>query len=107
MPSESAATAGTPPAAAKVKPNLLVVDDEEGPRQSLRVVFMNDYNVLLANDGIRAIELAKQNKINVAVVDLRMQHMDGIEVMEKLKAVQPTIEVIMLTAYETIDTIRQ
>ena len=66
---------------AKVKPTLLVVDDEEGPRQSLRVVFMNDYNVLLANDGIRALELARQHKINVAVVDLRMQHMDGIEVM--------------------------
>jgi len=110
MPSSSDSTApnaGTPPPPAKVKPNLLVVDDEEGPRQSLRVVFMNDYNVLLANDGIRALEIAKQNKINVAVVDLRMQHMDGIEVMEKLKAVQPTIEIIMLTAYETIDTIRQ
>ena len=103
----AAPNAGTPHAPAKVKPNLLVVDDEEGPRQSLRVVFMNDYNVLLANDGIRALELAKQHQINVAVVDLRMQHMDGIEVMEKLKAVQPTIEVIMLTAYETIDTIRQ
>src|SRR3954471_21535666 len=101
------ANIGSPTTPVKVKPNLLVVDDEEGPRQSLRVVFMNDYNVLLANDGIRALELAKQHKINVAVVDLRMQHMDGIEVMEKLKAVQPTIEVIMLTAYETIDTIRQ
>lgn len=102
--SATAPNAGNP---AKVKPNLLVVDDEEGPRQSLRVVFMNDYNVLLANDGIAALELARQHKINVAVVDLRMQHMDGIEVMEKLKAVQPTIEIIMLTAYETIDTIRQ
>jgi len=101
------ATAPTSSTPAKVKPNLLVVDDEDGPRQSLRVVFMSEYNVLLANDGIRALEFAKQNKINVAVVDLRMQHMDGIEVMEKLKAVQPTIEIIMLTAYETIDTIRQ
>jgi two-component system sensor histidine kinase/response regulator len=101
------ANTSSPTTPAKVKPNLLVVDDEEGPRQSLRVVFMNDYNVLLANDGIRALELAKEHKINVAVLDLRMQHMDGIEVMEKLKAVQPTIEIIMLTAYETIDTIRQ
>ncbi len=112
MPSDSTSNSAAPnggqsSAPAKVKPNLLVVDDEDGPRQSLRVVFMNDYNVMLANDGIRALELAKENKINVAVVDLRMQHMDGIEVMEKLKAVQPTIEVIMLTAYETIDTIRQ
>jgi two-component system, sensor histidine kinase and response regulator len=104
---ENTPASGSPVPPPKVKPNLLVVDDEEGPRQSLRVVFMNDYNVLLANDGIRALELTRQNKINVAVVDLRMQHMDGIEVMEKLKAVQPSIEIIMLTAYETIDTIRQ
>jgi two-component system, sensor histidine kinase and response regulator len=109
MPSPSASdtTFSSNSASPKVKPNLLVVDDEEGPRQSLRVVFMQDYNVLLANDGVRGLELAKQNKITVAILDLRMQGMDGIQVMEKLKALQPTVEVIMLTAYETIDTIRQ
>src|ERR1700689_137223 len=86
---------------------LLIVDDEEGPRQSLRVVFKDDYNLLLASDGPRALELARQNKIHAAVVDIRMKGMSGTEVLEKLKAIQPAVEVIMLTAYETVDTVRQ
>jgi two-component system, sensor histidine kinase and response regulator len=93
--------------AVKPRPTLLIVDDEEGPRQSLRVVFKEDYNLLLAGDGPRAIELARQHKINAAVVDIRMKGMTGTEVLEKLKALQPSVEVIMLTAYETVDTVRQ
>ncbi|HZQ47325.1 MAG TPA: response regulator, partial [Verrucomicrobiae bacterium] len=80
------------------------MDDEEGPRQSLRVVFKDDYNLLMANDGARAIELARQNKIDVAITDIRMVGMSGVELLEQLKAVDPAIEVIMLTAYETVDT---
>jgi two-component system, sensor histidine kinase and response regulator len=88
------------------KRTLLIVDDEEGPRQSLRVVFKEDYNLLMANDGNRAIELAKQNRIDVAITDIRMVGMSGVELLEHLKAVDPAIEVIMLTAYETVDTLR-
>src|SRR5579859_5106650 len=88
------------------KRTLLIVDDEEGPRQSLRVVFKDDYNLLLANDGARAIELARQNRIDVAITDIRMVGMSGVELLEQLKAVDPAIEVIMLTAYETVDTLR-
>jgi len=86
---------------------LLIVDDEEGPRQSLRVVFKNDYELLLADDGAKAIEMAKLQKIDAAVLDIRMAGMSGIDVLQGLKAVDPHIEVIMLTAYETIDTVRQ
>ncbi len=88
------------------KRTLLIVDDEEGPRQSLRVVFKDQYNLLIANDGTRAIELAKQNRIDVAITDIRMVGMSGVELLEHLKAVDPGIEVIMLTAYETVDTLR-
>src|SRR5258708_3004377 len=88
------------------KRTLLIVDDEEGPRQSLRVIFKDDYNLLMANDGSRAIELAKQNKIDVAITDIRMVGMSGVELLEHLKSVDPGIEVIMLTAYETVDTLR-
>src|SRR5258707_747872 len=91
---------------APVKRTLLIVDDEEGPRQSLSVVFKDTYHVLLANDGVRAVELAKQNKIDVAITDIRMVGMSGVELLEQLKAVDPGIEVIMLTAYETVDTLR-
>lgn len=89
------------------KGTLLVVDDEEGPRQSLRVIFKDDYEVLLANDGPAAIALAQRHKIDVAVLDIRMAGMSGIEVLERLKYVDPAIEVVMMTAFETTDTIRQ
>ena len=91
----------------KGRRTLLIVDDEEGPRQSLRVVFKDDYDLLLASNGQDAIELARKNRINAAVLDIRMTGMSGTEVLEKLKALQPSVEVIMLTAYETVDTVRQ
>jgi two-component system, sensor histidine kinase and response regulator len=89
------------------KPTILVVDDEEGPRQSLKIVFKDEYNILLASNGPAALELARKHQIDVAILDILMAGMSGIEVLEKLKEINPTIEVIMLTAYETIDTARQ
>ena len=89
------------------QPTLLVVDDEEGPRQSIRVIFKDDFHVLLAEDGPSAVELAQNNKIDVAVLDIRMAGMSGIEVLERLKFVDSSIEVVMMTAFETNETIRQ
>src|SRR5437867_6340901 len=89
------------------KATLLVVDDEEGPRQSVRVIFKDDYEVLMAADGPSAIELAQKGRIDVAVLDIRMAGMSGIEVLERLKYVDPGIEVVMMTAFETADTMRQ
>jgi signal transduction histidine kinase len=89
------------------KGTLLIVDDEDGPRQSLRVIFKDEYQILLANDGPSAIALAQEHKIDVAVLDIRMAGMSGIEVLERLKYVDPSIEVVMMTAFETTDTMRQ
>lgn len=95
------------PAAPKRRGTLLIVDDEDGPRQSLRVIFKDDYDLLMAEDGPTAIELAQKNEIDVAVLDIRMAGMSGIEVLERIKYVNPDIEAIMMTAFETTDTIRQ
>ena len=86
---------------------LLVVDDEEGPRMSLKVIFKDNYDLLMAEDGPTAIELAKKHTIDVAILDIRMAGMSGIEVLERLRFVQPRIEAVMITAFETTDTMRQ
>jgi len=91
----------------KRRGTLLVVDDEDGPRQSLRVIFKDEYDMLMAEDGPTAIDLAQKHPVDVAVLDIRMAGMSGIEVLERLKYVNPDIEVIMMTAFETTDTIRQ
>jgi signal transduction histidine kinase len=92
---------------AKRRGTLLIVDDEEGPRQSLRVIFKDEYNILMAENGPHAIELAQNHSVNVAVLDIRMAGMSGIETLERLKAANPEVEVVMMTAFETTDTMRQ
>jgi len=83
------------------------VDDEEGPRQSLRVVFKELYEVVLADSGPRALEVARSRRVDAAVLDIRMTGMSGTELLGHLKQLDPRIEVVMLTAYETLDTARQ
>ena len=94
-------------APARRRGTLLIVDDEDGPRQSLRVIFKDEYDILMAADGATAIELAQKKKIDVAILNIRMSGMSGIEVLERLKYVNPGIEVVMMTAFETTDTMRQ
>ena len=94
-------------AAPKRRGTLLIVDDEEGPRMSLRVIFKDNFDLLMAEDGPTAIELAQKHDIDVAILDIRMAGMSGIEVLERLRFVRPEIEAIMITAFETTDTIRQ
>lgn len=102
-PSKAAAA----PAASTEKLTLLIVDDEEGPRQSLRIVFKNDYNVVVASNGLDAIELASRQPVHVAILDILMHGMSGVDLLRDLKQIDPKIEVVMLTAYETLETARQ
>ena len=104
---ESATTLERPVEQPRRKGTLLVVDDEDTVRQSLRVIFKEDYDVVMAGDGPTAIQLAKKTKMDVAILDIKMAAMSGIEVLERLKFVDPGIEVVMLTAYETTDLMRQ
>ena len=86
------------------KKTLLVVDDEEGPRQSIRIVFQQEYHVLLASGSEEALAHARAQPIDVAVLDIRMVGHSGIDVLRMLKEIDPSIEVIMLTAHGTIET---
>lgn len=86
---------------------LLVADDEEGPRQSLWAIFKDDYEVLLAENGREALRLAREHPVDAAVLDIRMPDMLGTELLGHLKRIDPGIEVIILTAYQTVDTARQ
>ncbi len=98
----------TAPAAGQTAlPTMLVVDDEEGPRLSLRMVFKGDFLVYAVENGEKAIEYARHHPVHIAILDLRMAGRSGIEVLRSLKEIDPNIEIIMLTAYETIETARQ
>lgn len=86
---------------------LLVVDDEEGPRQSLEMIFGDDYEVTVASSGEEAVRLSKEAAFHVVITDIRMRGLSGIDVLREVKQIDPHTEVIVLTAYETLETARQ
>ncbi len=106
-PSTSATSSDPVAPRPAVRRTLLIVDDEEGPRQSIRAVFKDQYNVLMADNGLKATEMARAQSVDAAVLDIRMVGMSGIDLLVRLKAIDPDMQVVMLTAYETVETARQ
>jgi len=92
--------------AAAGQPVLLIVDDEQGPRESLRMVFKDRYQCVLASCGREGIELARNRRPDAAILDIRMPDISGVDVLREIKQLDPSVEVIMLTGYETIETAR-
>jgi ActR/RegA family two-component response regulator len=82
------------------RPTILLVDDDERFLESLAErVRLRGFETLTAVNARDAIALAKENRILVAVVDLRLPDMDGLVAITKLKELQPEIRTILLTAY--------
>jgi signal transduction histidine kinase len=88
------------------RPTLLIVDDEAGPRESLRIVFKDRYNCAVATCGREGIDYARSNHVDAAILDIKMPDISGVEVLRELKEIDPNIECIMLTGYETVETAR-
>jgi len=86
------------------KPSILVVDDEMGPRESLKMILNPYYNVHTADRGTQAVEMLKQVPVDLITVDLKMPGFSGINVLEKVKQHDPDIEAIIITGYGSLDT---
>ena len=84
---------------------VLVVDDEVGPRESLRAILKPDYQVLVATEGEQAVQIVEQQQVDVVLLDLRMPGLSGMRVLERIKALDPSIEVIVVTGYASYDTV--
>jgi DNA-binding NtrC family response regulator len=87
-----------------VRPAVLVVDDEPGVRESFRVILEDDHEVLDAADGPTALEIVGSREVDLVLLDIRLPGMDGIEVLERIKALDEQIEVILVTAVKTVRT---
>jgi len=84
---------------------ILVVDDEEIVRESLGGWLEKDgYTVAVAPDGPSALERVKAERWSILIVDLKMPGMDGLQVLEEAKRLQPELAVVIMTAYATVDT---
>ena len=84
--------------------NVLIVDDEVGIRESLRMILKPSFNVYAAEDGEDALEMIKKIPIDLVTLDLKMPGMSGEEVLKLIKAYDPTIAVVIVTAYGTLES---
>jgi DNA-binding NtrC family response regulator len=82
-------------------PLLLVVDDEVGVRESLKIVFGKDFRLLEADSVDAALPKVRTEKPNVVLLDVLLPKTDGIELLKQIKTIHPSCEVIMLTALNT------
>ncbi len=85
--------------------NILVVDDQVNMRATTALMLTQaGYQVQEADGGAAALDLLKARPVDVIITDLRMAPMTGIELVEKAKAVSSTIQVIVMTAYGSVDS---
>jgi signal transduction histidine kinase len=84
--------------------SLLIIDDERGPTESLRMIFKPSYRVFTAARAEQALDILRSTPIDVVTLDLRMPGMPGSELLERIKELDPDIEVIIVTGYATLDS---
>ncbi len=87
-----------------IRPVVLVVDDDPGLRESFRVILEDEYEILDVPDGLQALELIRSCQVDLVLLDIRLPGMDGIEVLERIKALDDQVEVILVTAVKTVRT---
>lgn len=83
---------------------ILVVDDEPGIRQSFKMVLKDHFHVLLAENGDSAVDILTKNTVDLILLDILLPDINGLDLLQKLKAIDPNPEVIMVTAVKEIQT---
>lgn len=86
------------------KERVLVIDDDLAPRESIRMVLKDKYAVSTAAGAIEGLDMLSNNPVDLVVMDIRMPRMDGITALQEIKKKYPDTEVILLTAYASLET---
>jgi len=87
------------------KPRILVVDDEPVVRESIYEWFtQGDYPIEMAADGPEAMQKLQESSWDILLTDVKMPGMDGLELQQKAKELDPDITVIVMTAYASVDS---
>ena len=85
---------------------ILVVDDELGPRESLRMLLKPSYQIQTADSGRAALDQIPAYRPDIVILDIKMPELDGLEVLRRIKRIDPAIEVVMITAYASLETVK-
>ena len=86
-------------------PKVLICDDEEGIRESLKLILEDHYDLILTEDGeqcLKTIEKAKD--IGAVLIDIKMPMVDGLTILKQIKEKRPKLPVIVVTGYKSVET---
>jgi putative two-component system response regulator len=83
-------------------PNILIVDDEIGPRESLRMILKSNYNVFTVENGNAAIQMIQQVPMDVVTLDLKMPGISGIDTLKEIRMINSDVMIIIITGYGTL-----
>ncbi len=87
------------------KQRIIVVDDEEITRMNLNHVLSREgYHVEVSSNGMEALELIEKNSYDLVITDLKMEKIDGMALLDRIKKISPLTEVIIITGYATVLT---
>ena len=101
-------TASAPaPAIASDLPQILVIDDEMGPRESLRMLLKPNYQVYTAENVESGLRILREKTPDVVISDIRMPGTSGIDGLRKIREIDPHVAVIMLTGFGALDTAKE
>lgn len=90
--------------ASSLRPSILIVDDENGPRQALRMLLKEDYSIFLAADVDEALAILEREPVALIISDVRMPRRSGVDLLREAKERCPDIQVILLTGYGQLET---
>lgn len=83
---------------------VLVLDDEVGPRQAIRVILEGKYNVLTCSDPQEAIDAVASGQVDVVLLDIKMPGIDGLSLLKALKELGPDVEIALITGYPSTES---
>src|SRR5207237_3876098 len=100
----SADLLGAPPLTTRRRGTVLVVDDEEGVRASIRAILEETCEVLEAEHGAAALEILAQREVDLVMLDQRMPGEAGVDILPRVKALDPSVVVVIATAVRDVHT---
>ena len=89
------------------KLRILVADDEEGIRESLNLILGDDYQLEFAVDGQETLRKLTNDRFDLALLDIKMPKLDGLEVMKRLRQQRITVPVFVLSAYQSVELAKE
>ncbi|MBU1694176.1 MAG: response regulator [Verrucomicrobia bacterium] len=92
---------------ASLLPTVLVVDDERGPRESLRILLKNEFRVLCADSTDAGNRLLVEEKPDTVILDIRMPGKNGMAGLREMRGLDPDVSIILLTGYSALETAQE